>query len=167
MLREGPNRKLSHIHAYSLIELMVVVSIVGILSTVAVPSYKDYVVKSKVVSLMPLTDAFKVAILERHNLGTVYGATQDIKIAAAATGKPANLQQLAIENYGCLQIDYDLAQLGLANGSGEELSLVVCPNDDVENTIMWNCGHTATTTLDYVDYLPVNCQQEVVADTSF
>lgn len=42
------------LHAFSLIELMVVIAIVAILAAVAVPTYRTYMDKTKVNTLMPL-----------------------------------------------------------------------------------------------------------------
>lgn len=157
-----------HIHAFSLIELMVVIAIVGVLSTVALPSYKSYMIRAKVVSLMPLADTLKIDISMQHITGVVYGTTNNVTlIATGASNKPRNLNQLLITNYGCIQIDYDLAQLGLANGGSDALRLAICPSKTNGN-ITWNCGYDTGTTVAYATaYLPSNCTAAVTKDTSF
>src|SRR3990167_1961242 len=122
----GP-KKVTQMHAFSLIELMVVVAIVGTLSMVAVPSYKTQVLRSEVASLMPVADAIKISIMEQHTYGVTFGATEEVQIAEAATDKPRYLAELVRTFYGCISVNYDLNQLGLESGGGEELSLVLCP----------------------------------------
>ncbi len=46
---------------FSLIELMVVIAIVAILSAVAVPAYKNYVLRTKVLNAIQVPDALAKA----------------------------------------------------------------------------------------------------------
>jgi len=44
--RAGPKRRLHHAEGFTLIEVMIVVVVVGILTAVAIPSYREYVLRS-------------------------------------------------------------------------------------------------------------------------
>ena len=44
--RAGPKRRLHHAEGFTLIEVMIVVVVVGILMAVAIPSYREYVLRS-------------------------------------------------------------------------------------------------------------------------
>ena len=47
---------------FSLIELMTVITIIGILTAIAVPSYQHYVLRARFVELINLADIFKTAV---------------------------------------------------------------------------------------------------------
>jgi type IV pilus assembly protein PilA len=53
-------------HGFTLIELMIVVAIVGILSAIAVPAYRDYTVRAKVTELMTSASACKTSFAEYY-----------------------------------------------------------------------------------------------------
>ena len=47
---------------FSLIELMIVVAIIGILSTIAIPSYQNYTERARFAEVVAATEPFKTAI---------------------------------------------------------------------------------------------------------
>jgi type IV pilus assembly protein PilA len=49
-------------YGFTLIELMVVVAILGLLATVAIPQYQDYVMKTKLGNALSAVDSLKTAV---------------------------------------------------------------------------------------------------------
>ncbi|WP_279151887.1 pilin [Photobacterium iliopiscarium] len=70
---------------FTLIELMIVVAIIGVLSAIAVPAYKDYVAKSEMASAMATMKALITpAELVIQEEGKISGSVSTLNIAADA-----------------------------------------------------------------------------------
>ncbi len=53
-------------HGFTLIELMIVVAIIGILATIAMPAYQDYTIRAQVSEGLTLSSGTKVAMSEYY-----------------------------------------------------------------------------------------------------
>ncbi len=59
---------------FTLIELMIVVAIIGILASIAIPAYQDYITRTKATKIMSTIGALKLAINECFNDNSVSSA---------------------------------------------------------------------------------------------
>ena len=73
---------------FTLIELMIVVAIIGILASIAVPSYQTYTKKAKFSEIVLATQPYKIAVELCAQTTTAIGATTIAACAAATNGVP-------------------------------------------------------------------------------
>ena len=124
---------------FTLIELMIVVAIIGVLSAIAIPAYKDYVTKSEVASAVSTMKAL-ITPLEAHiqeNGTTTMAKFEDIGTIAAANP----LGTIAAPETTGKVINFVFT---FGDKSSIETQTVTFSKDTAVEASIWTCKHTVT-----------------------
>ncbi len=96
---------------FTLVEVMVVVTIIGVLAGIAVPSYLEYVARSKVTEVLSLSSNAKNAMTEYIISNGAYpsGAAQ----AGIVLIKTTNLSLMTVDDSGRISLTVDPINVGV------------------------------------------------------
>jgi type IV pilus assembly protein PilA len=122
---------------FTLIELMIVVAIIGVLASMAIPAYQTYVIRAQVSEGINLATALKPPVL------TYFLDTGEAPATRAAAGVAPNatdasgayVSSIDVTN-GVLVVTYGNSASAAITG----LTLTMTPYQTPESGIVWRCG---------------------------
>lgn len=116
---------------FTLIELMIVVAILGILLSIAVPAYHNHVVRARVSEGLNLAEAAKLAVSEATLVNHTLPDSQ--KTAGYTSPAPTkNVKSIKIEPKGVIVITYtELAGKG---------TILLVPTMQANGDLTWTCN---------------------------
>lgn len=110
---------------FTLIELMIVVAIIGVLASLAVPQYQNYTARAQASEGLTITGGLRADIAEQYSLrGTMPTAAQ---LGASEEEKDLNLSGRYVES-----VSYTDEQLEVTFGSDSALDdavMIIAPNE--------------------------------------
>lgn len=138
------NANINRNRGFTLIELMIVIAIIAILISYAIPAYRDYTIRTKLTEGSSMAAAYKMAISEAFtDTGSLTGInsnTQGIP-GPAAVGSCVN--SITVLN-GEITVDYDCGAGSDGNPDPrvDTAQLVWTPTVTTTNTLQWQCSAT-------------------------
>lgn len=139
--------KLKYLKGFSLIELMIVIAIIGILASIAVPAYQNYIYRARTSELLALGRGAQNAINEymqeqgqtTPNCPTAaFGATGTAYVPPAAT---PNVSSVNVTNGCVVQVTPNTNAGGAFASLGAATSpfVTLTPTINADGSVTWVC----------------------------
>jgi type IV pilus assembly protein PilA len=146
-------------HGFTLIELMIVLAIIGILASFALPTYQSYVVRTRVSEGLVMAAAAKTAVVEAASTGAA-GLANGFATGYNSPGATKNISSISIApSNGVITINTTEAA---GNGAlvlvpyvqtGETISALSTTTNSAltQSAVQWKCLAKGATTFAGVD----------------
>lgn len=136
---------------FSLIELMVVVVIIGVLGSIAVPAYQDYIIRAKVTEMVSIAQPAKLAVTEAIMMGTPVDQITNAKLNIDKMENKGKIKEMNVAA-GVITISGNSKALSIAED--KIFKIILTPKEEA-GLINWACTAEPA---DLKRYAPNNCR---------
>ena len=135
---------------FSMMELMIVIAIIGILSSIAIPNYKQYTMRANMAEIFTLIQPVKLAMSEALINNMPLHDINNQSLGIDPNTPLGKIRSLSVEA-GIMRIQGDREKLGLAEGI--DASITMTPRT-IGDLIQWECAASETLRA----LLPASCR---------
>ena len=139
----------NRLQAFTLIELMIVVAIIGILASIAIPAYQDYTIRAQVSEGLSLSNSAKASLGEYYTDRGLWPADNG-EAGLEAAGSIVGRYVVSVEVAGPV-ITITYGNRAHAAIDGQNLTLTV---SDEDGSFVWSCAGAGIA----AKHLPAACR---------